>query len=101
MSSNKSKRYTSEFKAETVKRALKIGPYKACEELGVSSSTIYKWIAAAGYQVGSNNSPPDPTGQNPFQLSEENKKLKKENARLKEEREILKKATRFFAKLEK
>jgi len=101
MSSNKSKRYTAEFKAEAVKRARKVGPYKACDELGISNSTIYKWLSAAGYQAGSNNYPSDPNNQNPFQLAEENKKLKKENARLKEEREILKKATSFFAKLEK
>lgn len=96
MSSNKSKRYSAEFKAEAIKRAREVGAHKVCQELGVSNSTIYKWLAQVGAEKISDN--PE---QNPFKLAEEIKQLKKENARLKEEREILKKATEFFAKLEK
>jgi len=98
MSSSKHKRYTSEFKAEAVKRARQVGPYQVCDELGVSSSSIYKWLAEAGYPGNTDAPQADKTIENPFKLNEEITRLRKENARLKEEREILKKATVFFAK---
>ena len=101
MSNNKQKRYMAEFKNEAIKRANVVGPYKVCKELGISSSSLYKWLAEAGYQGTSQPTKSHIDKQNPFNLAEENKLLKKENARLKEEREILKKATAIEARQEK
>ena len=39
----KKKSYTEEFKREAVARSEAVGPTKACEELGISSSLIYNW----------------------------------------------------------
>ena len=40
------KSYEQEFKIQAVKLAQEIGGYKAADELGVSSGTIYAWIKA-------------------------------------------------------
>ena len=99
MSSSKTNRYSAEFKDEAVKLAHKKGASKAARDLGVSDSTIYKWISEAKVQQP-NTHQATTTVDNNHVLLEENKRLRKELARVKEEREILKKATSFFASLE-
>lgn len=101
MPTNTNKRYSPEFKAEAVQRAREVGVYKVCKELGISNSSMYKWIATARYKPGTKDAPIALEKPNPFELTEEIKQLKKELARVKEEREILKKATAFFARHEK
>lgn len=91
-----SKRYTVEFKAEAVKLSLKIGVYQAARELGVTSSSLYKWQKQAHPSSDSPQEAPCSLTQ-----AEEIKALKKALARAQEERDILKKATQFFADLDK
>lgn len=100
MSANKANKYTAHFKDEAVKLAHNVGAYQAARDLGISNSTIYKWVKESNY-VGSDTITASSNDESTFKLTEENKRLKKELARVKEEREILKKATSFFASLEK
>src|SRR5436190_20255268 len=69
---------------------------EAVVSLGVSASTLRKWVTSEKGGNKSNNSLPDKQ----FTLSdhEELLRLRKENIRLKMEREILKKAAAFFAR---
>lgn len=93
MTKKTKRKFTQEFKEETVKLITEQG-YTAAEvsrNLGIAPSLIYKWKnkiqnwQAAGID-------------NPQALQEELRQLRKENKRLKMEREILKKAAAFFAK---
>lgn len=90
MSSDTSKRYTAEFKDSAVQKAKEIGVYKASQALGISSSSLYKWVSQAG-NIASRTSQasgkPNNNGteiENAFKILEENQQLKKENIRLKE-----------------
>lgn len=89
------KKYTLEFKIESVKLVLENGYslQEACQNLDIPYKTLSRWKNEylAGYLGASKQT----------QLTEEQKELKrlrKENTRLKLEREILKKAAAFFAK---
>lgn len=85
--------YTEEFKREAVARSDAIGVTKACEELGIKSSTIYGWI-----KKYSNSSFPQ-TSQKPSyeELEKEVRKLKKELGYMEEINKVLKKSTAIFS----
>jgi transposase len=87
------KRYTAEFKAETLKLAERLSVAEAAEKLGIYPSQIYSWRSAL------NNSR---TGvERESQLATENARLKRQLAEQAEELEILKKAATYFAKHQK
>ncbi len=99
----KSRKYTSEFKQETVNLALRSPSIpRTAVELGIPIPTLYTWIyqlkkkdqtQAAASEPGDN--------QNMSALIEENRRLHKELAVAREEREILKKAAAYFAQNQK
>jgi len=93
MAKKSKRKYTQEFREETVKLVTEQG-YTVAEvsrNLGIEPSLLYKWKnkiqnwQAAGIS-------------HPQALQEELRCLRKENKHLKMEREILKKAVAFFAK---
>ena len=84
------RRFTEEFKAETVKLVKQSDRSMSsiAMELGISAKSIGEWVRNAE-EAG-----------NPMEEDErsELKRLRKENQELRIEREILKKETAFFAK---
>ncbi len=91
------KRYTQEFKQETVNLALKSPSIsQTAKELGISMPTLYNWIKELKHkQIDSKGN--NDTGS----LIEENRRLHKELLRAQEERDILKKAATYFAQHQK
>lgn len=95
--------YDQEFKSQAVKLAQDIGGYKAAEELGISTGTIYSWIKAFKEgRLESKSAVHNPS--NALSLNEEiivlRKQVKeqdKEIRHLKEENEFLGEASAFFA----
>ena len=88
----KLKTYSPEFKAEAVRllRDEKQSISRVSSDLGVSDSSLHKWLKE---DVSSKASPsPSPS------LEEENRRLRQEIRVLQMERDILKKAAAFFAK---
>ncbi len=84
------RRFTDEFKSETVKLVKQSDRSMAdlAMELGISAKSISEWVRKAE-EAG-----------NPIEEDEraELKRLRKENSELRMEKEILRKATAFFAK---
>lgn len=88
------RRFTDEFKSQTVALAESIGPAKAARQLDMSVKTLANWLVTA--RAGKPLSSP---GRAPVsELESELARLRTQNVTLKMEREILKKATVFFAK---
>jgi transposase len=85
-----SKRYSDEFKHETVQLYGTAGKsYKElARDLGVSGYSIRKWVLEAQRREANPNAVSE---------SEELRRLRRENRILREEREILRKAAAFFA----
>ena len=82
--------YSEEFKREAVALADKVGTTQACEELGITSASIYSWRQKLEYQASRS-------------VREQTKdteiaKLKRKLAEQNEELAILKKAATYFAK---
>ena len=88
------KKYTEEFERETVRLALTSGRSQSsiCEDLGVSRTTLVRWLAKHrdGKALSNANSDND--------IVAELRRLRRENEMLRQERDILKKATAFFAR---
>src|SRR5262245_44256576 len=87
------KKFTEEFRNETIKLVTEQG-YSQAEEaksVGVSSKNISRWLKEADRKK---NRPASPLKTD---TEAELNRLRKENHRLKLEREILKKAAAFFA----
>ena len=84
------RRFTNEFKAETVKLVKQSDRTMAdiAMELGISAKSVGEWVRNA---ADSNES----IGEDE---RAELKRLRKENSELRMEKEILRKATVFFAK---
>lgn len=92
----KRKRYTEEFKIESVRMVLDRGDrtvLDVAEGLGVSASQLTRWRSRYETAV---HSPGKHTRETAAQA--EIRQLKKQVVTLKMEREILKKAAAFFAK---
>jgi transposase len=89
------KRFTKEFEAEAVRRALSSGRTRrsVAEDLGVGLSTLTRWIGR-----GRDRKPDPSPGSDPADLATELKRLRRENEILRQERDILKRATAFFAR---
>ncbi len=87
----RSKRYTEEFKIETVKQVTERGHgiYSVAARLGITHTSLYKWIKRYGN---------GPVQEVITDQQAELNHLKAELQRVTEERDILKKATAYFAK---
>ena len=84
------RKFDDEFRREAVNLVLGgVSAARASADLGVSQTTLSKWVAAA------RASQEEPVSETEH---EELKRLRKENAQLRMERDILKKATAYFAK---
>lgn len=97
----KPRRYTKEFKEESVNLALRSPSIaKAAEELGIPVPTMHTWVKKLkdpqSPEQGQDSGQP-----NMAALIEENRRLHKELTVTREEREILKKAAAYFAQHQK
>ena len=98
---SKPRKYTKEFKEESVNLALKSPSIaKTAEELGIPVPTIHTWIKKLKGTKTSEVSR-DSGQPNMAALVEENRRLHKELTVAREEREILKKAAAYFAQHQK
>jgi transposase len=95
MSKRRRRKFTNEFKAETVKLILESGKTVAefARELDLTESSVRNWVKQA--EIDSGGGPP---GALTTEEREEFRRLQREVRELRMEREILKKATVFFAK---
>jgi len=99
----KSRKYTKEFKQESVNLALKSPSLsKTATDLGIPLATLHTWTNQSKYNV----EPKAVKGESDNRqtvaaLLEENRRLHKELANTREEREILKKAAAYFAQNQK
>ncbi len=91
----KRRKFSEEYKAETVKLIQKGGKSvgQMALELDIGETALRRWIAQAEVEAGRG-----PAGALKRSEREELVELRRENQRLRMEREILKKATAFFAK---
>lgn len=91
------RKYTKEFKQETVNLALKSPSISnTAKELGIPSATLHTWIHELKKKGAFSTI--DASGVKDMTLLlEENRRLHKELAIIKEEKEILKKAATYFA----
>ena len=89
------RKYDLEFKINTVKLVLegKRSQREICEDLGISKSAVYKWLAA--YRRDAEEAFPGKGNLKP--ADEAMRRLKQENEVLRQERDILKKALGIFS----
>lgn len=86
------RKYTKEFKLETVRLAGEQGVAKTSRDLDINENMIYRWrnrLSSDGEQAFPGNGNP---------RDEELARIKRENDRLREEVAILKKAVGIFSK---
>ena len=95
MEKRKRRRFTPEFKADTVRliRESDKSIREVCKDLGLTETSVRKWVKQAEVDAGRGA-----LGELSTEEREELRRLRKENRVLKTEREILKKAAAFFAK---
>ena len=91
----KRRRFSDEYKAETVRLIQRSGKSigQLALELGVGETALRRWVEQAEVEAGRG-----PVGALKHSEREELVELRRENQRLRMEREILKKATAFFVK---
>ena len=89
------RRFTDEYKAETVKlvRGSDRSVGEICKDLDLSQTAVRRWLKQAEIDAGKGAAGALTTDE-----LEELRRLRRENRELRQEREILKKATVFFAK---
>ena len=95
MTKRKRRKYTAEFKAETV-RLVRESPKTISEiarDLDLTDSALRSWVEQAVVDAGQG-----PAGTLTTAERAELARLRRENEVLRQEREILKKAAAFFAK---
>jgi transposase len=92
MSRRSRRRFTDEFKAETVKLIRESGRSVAsvARELDLTETAVRSWVKQAEASGSADTLSPDELA--------ELRRLRKENRELRMEKEILRKATAFFAK---
>ena len=97
------RKYTKEFKQESVNLALKSACIsRTATELGVPTATLHSWIQQLKNKVEPKSVKGElKNSQDVAALIEENRRLHKELAITREEREILKKAAAYFAQHQK
>ena len=83
--------YSSEFKAEAIRKCLESSVNQASNELGVYTGALRSWISKA--QLG----PSDKAKPSYTDLERENRQLKKELGYVSETNSILKKSTAIFS----
>jgi transposase len=95
MVARKRRRFTEEFKAETVRLVREEGKAIAAvaRELDLTESAVWRWVQQGKVELGQG-----PPGALSRAEREELVRLRRENRQLQMEREILKKAAAFFAK---
>ena len=95
MTRQKRRKFTAEFKAETVKliRESDRSVGAICRELDLTETAVRRWLKQADVDDGKGASGALTTDE-----LGELRRLRRENRELRQEREILKKATAFFAK---
>ncbi len=86
------RKFTDEFKAETVKLIKTSGRSvgSVARELNIGETVVRRWVQQADASGSADSLSPDERA--------ELKRLRKENQELRMEKEILRKATAFFAK---
>jgi len=91
----KRRRFSTEYKAETVRLVQRSGKSigQMALELGIGETALRRWVEQAEVEAG--RGPEEALKRSE---REELVELRRENRRLRLEREILKKATAFFAK---
>lgn len=83
--------YSSEFKAEAIRKCRESNASQVSKELGVAVATLRNWLARA-------ESGPTESGKPSYEdLERENRRLKKELGYVNEINEILKKSTAIFS----
>ncbi len=89
------RKFSDEFKAETVKliRDSNKSLGEICRELNLIPTAVRRWVKQMAVDEGKG-----PVGALTTDELQELRQLRKENRVLRQEREILKKATAFFAK---
>jgi len=94
------RKYTSEFKEESIKLAINTGNVKkTANNLGIPESTLSTWIKSKpGANVASKINKNSTKHIEISSILSEVKSLKKQLARSEQEKEILKKAMAYFAK---
>lgn len=99
----KIRKYTKEFKQESVNLALKSPSVtQTATDLGIPLATLHSWINKMKNNSEPTSAKDEPgANQNVAALIEENRRLHKELAVTREEREILKKAAAYFAQHQK
>lgn len=97
MVKKKRRSFTREFKDEAVKLVIEQGytPSEAAANLGISISTIGKWVRQAQNSESLEVAFPGQGRLNP--IDDEIRRLKRELERTRRERDILKKAVGYFA----
>lgn len=95
MARRQRRKFSDEFKAETVQLIRSTGKSiaEAARDLDLSESSVGNWVRDAEIEAGRG-----PEGALSKAERDELRDLRKENRQLRMEREILKKATAFFAK---
>ena len=95
MGRRKRRKFTDEFKAETVRlvRATGQSVGAVARDLDLTESAVRNWVEQAEIDAGRGAAGALTTVER-----EELQRLRRENRRLQMERDILKKATAFFAK---
>ncbi len=95
MTRAKRRKFTTEFKNETVKliRESNRSEGEICRELDLTETAVRRWLKQADVDDGKG-----PSGALTTIELEELRRLRREVCELLQEREILKKATVFFAK---
>lgn len=95
--SKKTRRYSADFKRESINYALKSESIvQAAKDLGIPDATLHTWIKLAKKQ-GNFPTPGKESTVNVGELIDENKSLRKRLAKLEQEKAILKKAATYFA----
>ena len=87
------RKFTDEFKADTVRLCHETSISQVVEDLDLTDSAVRKWVERAEVDAGRG-----PAGALTTPEREELARLRREVKRLEMERDILKKATVFFAK---
>lgn len=84
------RRYSSEFKAEALALAAKVGVSEAAEQLKLQTSQLYGWRTKAHEA--------NRRGRADQEMAAENARLKRQLAEKEQEIAILKKASAYFAR---
>jgi transposase len=91
--------YDQAFKDQAVKLVTeqRQDPTSTARDLGIPTSTFFKWLYERGWKKSFTNHAPTPPPDDPVVLKARIVELERQVQSLQTDREILKKATAFFA----